>query len=67
MSRSPTSRFISYEVFTGGVTPAAAACIRAYFNEAENNRLTPYGLSNFERNEREMKSVNLDEDQKVAF
>jgi hypothetical protein len=67
LCRSPTRAFVSFNAFTGGVTPPSAASIRTYFEEAENSTLTPYGFSNFDRYEREMQSVNASGDEKVAF
>jgi hypothetical protein len=51
--------FVSYEAFTGGITPPTPAVIRASFKDAENSPLTPYGFSQFERYEREMQSVQV--------
>jgi hypothetical protein len=65
--RSPKRGFVSYDAFTGGVTPPAAASIRACFEEAEYSTLTPYGFSNFDRYEREMQSVIVSEEDKVAM
>ena len=63
----PTRGFISYDAFTGGVTPPTADSIRESFYDAENSTLTPYSFSNFDRYEREMQSVNVSENEKVAF
>ncbi len=41
--------------------------IRATFKEAEPSTLTPHGFSHFERYEREMQSVDVDENDKIAF
>jgi hypothetical protein len=49
------------------MTPPVAASIRTSFKEAENSTLQPYGFSNFDRYEREMQSVNVSENEKVAF
>jgi hypothetical protein len=65
--RSPKRGFVSYDAFTGGVIPPSAASIRACFEEAENSKLTPYGFSNFDRYNREMQSVNVSEEEKVAY
>jgi hypothetical protein len=65
--RSPTRGFVSYEAFTGGVTPPTPASIRQCFEEAEHSTLTPYGFSNFDRYEREMQSTIVDENEKCAF
>ena len=67
LSRPQTRRFLSYDEFTGGVAPPAPASIRASFQDAENSTLTPYGFSNFDRYEREMQSVQVSDDDKVAF
>ena len=67
LSRLPTRGFVSYDAFTGGITPPAAASIRSSFNDAKNSTLTPYGFSNFDRYEREMQSVNVSNNEKVAF
>jgi hypothetical protein len=53
-SLSPMHRFVSYDTFTFGVTPPAAASIRASFDDAENSTLTPYRFSHFDCYEREM-------------
>jgi hypothetical protein len=37
------------------------------FNDAENSTLTACGFSNFDRYESEMQSVNVSENEKVAF
>ena len=65
--QSPTSGFVSYEAFTGGVTPPPGASIRASFDDAENSTLTPYAFSNFDRYEREMQSIDVSPNDKVAF
>jgi hypothetical protein len=67
LSLSPTRGFVSYDAFTGGITPPNGAIIRSSFKEAESSKLTPYGFSHFERYEREMQSVNVSQDEKVAF
>jgi hypothetical protein len=54
LSLSPTREFVSHDAFTGGIAPALC-------------KLTPYGFSHFERYEREMQSVNVSQDDKVAF
>jgi hypothetical protein len=40
--------FVSFNAFTGGMTPPAAVSIRASFKEAENSTLQLYGFSNFD-------------------
>jgi hypothetical protein len=51
----PTRSFISYEAFSGGISPPTPASIRQCFLHAERSQLTAYGFSNFERYERELK------------
>jgi hypothetical protein len=67
LCRLPMRAFLSYDAFTGGVKPPAAASIRSSFNNAENSTLTPCGFSNFDRYEREMQSVHVSKNDKVAF
>jgi hypothetical protein len=67
LSLSPTRGFVSYDAFTGGVTSPNGAVIRCAFKDAESSKLTPHGFSHFERYEREMQSVNVSQDDKVAF
>jgi hypothetical protein len=67
LSLSPTREFVSYDAFTGGITPPNGAIIRCAFKDAESSKLTPCDFSYFERYEREMQSVNVGQDDKVAF
>ena len=67
LARSPTRPFISYEAFSGGISPPTAAAIRQCFDDSEHSPLTAYGFSNFERYEREMQSVVVDSDEKIAI
>jgi hypothetical protein len=67
LRRFLTHGFVSYDAFTGGVTPPAAASIGSSFNDAENSTLTPYGLSKFDGYQREMQSVDVSNNKKVAF
>jgi hypothetical protein len=67
LCRSPTRGFVSYDAFTGGVVPPAAALLRGCFEEAENSTLTPYSFSHFDRYEREVQSTTVEEDDKSAF
>jgi hypothetical protein len=60
-------RFVSYDVFTGGVTPPALASIRWSFNDGENITVTPHGFLNSYHYKREMQSINGSENEKVAF
>jgi hypothetical protein len=68
LSRSPKRRWISYDAFTGGITPPTPALIRTHFQETEHSTLMLYGFLNLDRHEREMQSVSLSaKDEKVAF
>jgi hypothetical protein len=67
LAQSPTRGFISYEAFTGGITPPTPSVIRAAFKDAEHSTLTPYGYSQFDRYEREGQSVVLYKNEKCAF
>jgi hypothetical protein len=66
LARSPTRSFISYEAFSGGISPPTPAAIRQCFLHAERSQLTAYGFSNFERYERELQSVSVGKDEKMA-
>jgi hypothetical protein len=52
---------------TGDDTPPTAASMCASFENMENSTLTPYGFSNSNHYQREMQSVNVSENKKVAF
>ena len=67
LARSPKHPFVSYDQFSGGISPPTAPSIRQCFDDAEHSPLTPYGFSNFDRYERELQSVKVDKNEKVAF
>ena len=66
-SKSPCLPFLSYEEFTANFFPPNAPAIRRLYEDAEYSNLTDYGYSNFERYKREMQSVRVEENEKIAF
>jgi hypothetical protein len=54
---SSSTDYVSMQEWTGGNYPPSGASIRSYYQEAERLPSTPYGISNFERYEREIQGV----------
>jgi hypothetical protein len=68
LRRTPRmSEWLLHKIFTGGFTPPTPAVLRTYFENAGHSILTPYGHSNFDRYKREMQSVTVSKNEKVAF
>jgi hypothetical protein len=59
LSDSPTTAYVAVEDWIGGNYPPSGHSIRACYERAELSQLTPYGISNVERYEREIQSVRV--------
>ena len=57
LSESPTSSYVTFEEWTNRSYPPSGQSIRKYYQDAERSCLAPYGVSNFDRYEREIQGV----------
>lgn len=58
---------MTFQQFINGVFPPSGKTLREIFNHSQRSNLTYYGYSVFERNEREIQSVEVDEKELVAI
>jgi hypothetical protein len=67
LSQQPTENFVSFNEFVKGSYPPSGRTLRDLFVESQHSKLTLYGYSSYERYEREIQSVEVDEQELVAI
>jgi hypothetical protein len=67
LSKQCTSKFPTFEAWSGGVLPPSSDTIRELFKKGANSELNAYGYCDIERARREIQSVQVRQGDTVAY